>query len=174
MKNYLFARICRVIGRFLLTLGTVFFIGSLAILFIPKPSQNPSTEGTSLSHQTIHSIINNNDTIAFADTPANNVALTALGIVLAISIIIIFVLVMRHYNDDIRKIIGKISKLTKLSIHQVELLATTLVWFLCPALRHSSNYRTHPQRIILHLCSPRLRLQRLRPLITLSKTSRLC
>ena len=35
---------------------------------------------------------------------------------------------MRHYNDDIRKIIGKISKLTKLSIHQVELLATTLVW----------------------------------------------
>lgn len=127
MKNYLFARICRVIGRFLLTLGTVFFIGSLAILFIPKPSQNPSTEGTSLSHQTIHSIINN-DTIAFADTPANNVALTALGIVLAISIIIIFVLVLRHYNDDIRKIIGKISKLTKLSIHQVELLATTLVW----------------------------------------------
>ena len=127
MKNYLFARICRVIGRFLLTLGTVFFIGSLAILFIPKPSQNSSTEGTSLSHQTIHSIINNN-TIAFADTPANNVALTALSIVLAISIIIIFVLVLRHYNDDIRKIIGKISKLTKLSIHQVELLATTLVW----------------------------------------------
>lgn len=35
---------------------------------------------------------------------------------------------MRRYNDDIRKIIGKISKLTKLSIHQVELLATTLVW----------------------------------------------
>ena len=127
MKNYLFARICRVIGRFLLTLGTVFFISSLAILFIPKPSQNPSTEGTSLSHQIIHSIINNN-TIAFADTPANNVALTALGIVLAISIIIIFVLVLRHYNDDIRKIIGKISKLTKLSFHQVELLATTLVW----------------------------------------------
>ena len=127
MKNYLFARICRVIGRFLLTLGTVFFIGSLAILFIPKPSQNPSTEGTSLSHQTIRSIINNN-TIAFADTPANNIALTALSIVLAISIIIIFVLVLRHYNDDIRKIIGKISKLTKLSIHQVELLATTLVW----------------------------------------------
>ena len=128
MKNYLFARICRVIGRFLLTLGTVFFISSLAILFIPKPSQNPSTEGTSLSHQTIRSIINNNDIIAFADTPANNVALTALSIVLAISIIIIFVLVLRHYNDDIRKIIGKISKLTKLSIHQVELLATTLVW----------------------------------------------
>ncbi len=127
MKNYLFARICRVIGRFLLTLGTVFFISSLAILFLPKPSQNSSTEGTSLSHQTIHSIINNN-TITFADTPANNVALTALGIVLAISIIIIFVLVMRHYNDDIRKIIGKISKLSKLSIHQVELLATTLVW----------------------------------------------
>ena len=127
MKNYLFARICRVIGRFLLTLGTVFFIGSLAILFLPKPSQNSSTEGTSLSHQTIRSIINNN-TIAFADTPANNVALTALSIVLAISIIIIFVLVLRHYNDDIRKIIGKISKLTKLSIHQVELLATTLVW----------------------------------------------
>ena len=127
MKNYLFARICRVIGRFLLTLGTVFFIGSLAILFLPKPSQNSSTEGTSLSHQTIHSIINNN-TIAFADTSANNVALTALGIVLAISIIIIFVLVLRRYNDDIRKIIGKISKLTKLSIHQVELLATTLVW----------------------------------------------
>ena len=127
MKNYLFARICRVIGRFLLTLGTVFFISSLAILFIPKPSQNPSTEGTSLSHQTIRSIINNN-TIAFADTPANNIALTALSIVLAISIIIIFVLVLRHYNDDIRKIIGKISKLTKLSIHQVELLATTLVW----------------------------------------------
>ena len=127
MKNYLFARICRVIGRFLLTLGTVFFIGSLAILFIPKPSQNSSTEGTSLSHQTIRSIINNN-TIAFADTPANSVALTALSIVLAISIIIIFVLVLRHYNDDIRKIIGKISKLTKLSIHQVELLATTLVW----------------------------------------------
>lgn len=128
MKNYLFARICRVIGRFLLALGTVFSIGSLAMLFLPKPSQNPSTEDTSLSHQTIHSIINNNDTIAFADTPVNNVALTALGIVLAISIIIIFVLVMRHYNDDIRKIIGKISKLTKLSIHQVELLATTLVW----------------------------------------------
>ncbi|MCQ2568736.1 MAG: hypothetical protein MJ155_00370 [Candidatus Saccharibacteria bacterium] len=128
MKNYLFARICRVIGRFLLTLGTVLFIGSLAILFLPKPTQNPSTEDTSLSHQTIHSIINNNGAIAFADTPANNVALTALGIVLAISIIIIFVLVMRHYNDDIRKIIGKISKLTKLSIHQVELLATTLVW----------------------------------------------
>ena len=127
MKNYLFARICRVIGRFLLTLGTVFFIGSLAILFIPKPSQNSSTEGTSLSHQTIRSIINNN-TIAFADTPANNIALTALSIVLAISIIIIFVLVLRRYNDDIRKIIGKISKLTKLSIHQVELLATTLVW----------------------------------------------
>ena len=127
MKNYLFARICRVIGRFLLTLGTVFFIGSLAILFLPKPSQNSSTEGTSLSHQTIRSIINNN-TIAFADTPANNIALTALSIVLAISIIIIFVLVLRHYNDDIRKIIGKISKLTKLSIHQVELLATTLVW----------------------------------------------
>ena len=128
MKNYLFARICRVIGRFLLTLGTVFFIGSLAILFIPKPSQNPSTEGTSLSHQTIRSIINNNDLVAFADTSANNVALTALGIVLAISIIIIFVLVLRRYNDDIRKIIGKISELTKLSIHQVELLATTLVW----------------------------------------------
>lgn len=128
MKNYLFARICRVIGRFLLTLGTVFFIGSLAILFIPKPSQNPSTGGTSLSHQTIRSIINNNDLVAFADTSANNVALTALGIVLAISIIIIFVLVLRRYNDDIRKIIGKISELTKLSIHQVELLATTLVW----------------------------------------------
>jgi len=126
MKNYLFARICRVIGRFLLTLGTVFLVGSLVILFLPKPSSDPSTDN-SLSRQTIHSIINN-DTIAFADTPANNVALTALGIVLAISIIIIFVLVLRRYNDDIRKIIGKISKLTKLSIHQVELLATTLVW----------------------------------------------
>lgn len=126
MKNYLFARICRVIGRFLLTLGTVFLVGSLVILFLPKPSSDPSTDN-SLSRQTIHSIINNN-AIAFADTSANNVALTALGIVLAISIIIIFVLVMRHYNDDIRKIIGKISKLTKLSIHQVELLATTLVW----------------------------------------------
>lgn len=127
MKNYLFARICRVIGRFLLTLGTVFFIGSLAILFLPKPSQNSFTEDTSLSHQTIHSIINNN-AITFADTSASNAALTALGIVLAISIIIIFVLVLRHYNDDIRRIIGKISKLTKLSIHQVELLSTTLVW----------------------------------------------
>ena len=119
MKNYLFARICRVIGRFLLTLGTVFLVGSLVILFLPKPSSDPSTDN-SLSRQTVYSIVNNADTTALADTPANN---TALAI-----IIIVFILVMRHYNDDIRKIIGKIAKLTKLSIHQVELLSTTIVW----------------------------------------------
>ena len=127
MKNYLFARICRVIGRFLLALGTVFLVGSLVMLFLPEPSKDPSIDD-SLSHQTIHSIINNTDTTALADTPANNAALAMLGIVFSISIIVVFVLVMRHYNDDIRRIIGKISKLTKLSIHQVELLSTTLVW----------------------------------------------
>lgn len=128
MKNYLFARICRVIGRFLLTLGTVFLVGSLVLLFMPTPSRDASTEDTSLSHQTIHSIIDNADTAAFADTPINTAALTTLGIVLTISIIIVFVLVMRRYNADIRNIIGKIAKLTKLSIHQIELLSTTLIW----------------------------------------------
>lgn len=127
MKNYLFARICRVIGRFLLTLGTVFLVGSLVILFLPKPSSDPSTDN-SLSRQTVYSIVNNANTTALADTPANNTALAILGIVFSIAIIIVFILVMRHYNDDIRKIIGKIAKLTKLSIHQVELLSTTIVW----------------------------------------------
>lgn len=79
MKNYLFARICRVIGRFLLTLGTVFLVGSLVILFLPKPSSDPSTDN-SLSRQTVYSIVNNADTTALADTPANNTALAILGI----------------------------------------------------------------------------------------------
>ena len=94
---------------------------------MPKPTSS-TTDESSLSRATIYSIIHNADVAPITQNTENRIAVTALGIVLSIAIIVVFGLVMRRYNDDIRRIIGKIAKTTKLSIHQTELLLTTFVW----------------------------------------------
>ena len=124
-KN-LFARICRVLGRFLLATGAVLCVASIIFaaspLLFPNQPENPTpaeigkitpTPGTAES--------------SVAANP--NMAALILPTLIIVGIIILALFVsFRHYNNSIRNAIARIAKSSRLSIHTTELILATIVW----------------------------------------------
>ena len=127
MKNNLFARICRVAGRFSLCIGVILLIGTVALTIAPHFPNEANPENSSLSKQSVGYLFVRHSG-SHPDNLAETISLDVIGFALAALIIIAFILVMRRYNADIRKVIGKIAHVFSLSIHHAELLLTVLAW----------------------------------------------
>lgn len=110
----------------MLCIGAVLLVGSamlaLAPYLLPRASETTDSARPSIE------VIINNPHVTMPNTPANNFALAALGAVLGIAVLLIFFLIMRRYNDDIRRIVGKVAKTLHLSIQLTELVLSTAIW----------------------------------------------
>ena len=124
MNNHLFARLCRVAGRFLLCAGGISLVGSIALVIAPFLIDADSNQ-TSITHQ---------PTIIIKEPaqPAANLIETLPYIIISVFLIalilIAIVIVMRKYNDDIRQCIGRLARLFRLSIQITELALTVFAW----------------------------------------------
>ena len=129
MKKHLFARICRVSGRFLLCVGVVFLTGSLLLALSPAlfGIKDMSKAQSNLS---ISSLFAPSNCSAAANAGSNGLALSMLAVALSVGLILVFSLVLRYYNGSIRSAIAKIAKAFRLSIHVTELLCSTFIWTL--------------------------------------------
>ena len=126
MKKHLFARICRVMGRFLLCIGVVFLTGS--ILLVAAPTLFGISKGSTANQLSVGVLLNPGSSCGGSVEPVDNFALSAVSAGASILLLIVFAIVLRRYNDTIRKAIALIAKKLRLNIHTTELLCTTLVW----------------------------------------------
>ncbi len=125
-KKHLFARTCRVLGRFLLALGAVLCVASAIFAFAPLVNP-PKTEEADVVEETpanpypvklVKNPTTQNHSVAFIlpSIIAVSIALFLLGIS------------FRHYNRTIRNVIARIAKFSHLSISTTELTLSTLIW----------------------------------------------
>lgn len=126
MKKHLFARICRVIGRFLLCIGAIFLTGSL--LLVAAPKLFGIDEGATANQLSVGNLFSPSTSCGASSSAENSFALSAIGVGVSIVLIIIFILVLRRYNETIRKTITYIAKKLHLNIHTTELLCATFIW----------------------------------------------
>ncbi len=128
MKEHLFARICRVLGRFLLCVGSILLIGTIIMAITPNHLGQKTAEESTLSRQSIAIIMTNPD--PNTDNIATKIGLTTLSSVIIVSVAFVFIFIMRRYNADIRNIIKKIADFIHVDIHLTELILTLAVWSL--------------------------------------------
>ena len=129
-KKHLFARTCRVIGRFLLATGAVLCVASavlaLSPLLIPQHSeaspQGPGVSPTEILPEPTPEI----PATATQSAPAIHFLIPA--IIVIVIVIFVLALAFRHYNDSIRKFIARSAKAFRLQIHVTELLLATIIW----------------------------------------------
>ncbi len=129
-KKHLFARTCRVIGRFLLATGAVLCVASavlaLSPLLIPQHSeaspQGPGVSPTEILPEPTPEI----PATVTQSTPAIHFLIPA--IIVIVIVIFVLALAFRHYNDSIRKFIARSAKAFRLQIHVTELLLATIIW----------------------------------------------
>jgi hypothetical protein len=134
MNKHLFARICRVIGRFLLCVGTIFLTGSILLAAAPTLF-GINDQSQAASNFSIENFFNPSSSCgSVTHIGATNPAYSALGVVIFIAVITIFGVVLHHYNDSIRKFIANIAKRLKISIHSTELLCSTFIWGMVTAV----------------------------------------
>ncbi len=126
MQQHLFARICRVLGRFFLCIGTIFATGSLLLAFAPslfRLDHSPET----VQYYSLNNFFSSGCTTNSMDA-TNEPALLILGLILSLAILMIFVLALKHYNHNIRHLIARLAAHLRLNIHVAELIITTLIW----------------------------------------------
>lgn len=123
MKRYLFARVLRASGRLLLFAGAMLGLGLAAIhiyLFIYRL----------INHEpTIDSIkfIPNEATGAVYNEPntAASIVTAVISVIVALGLI---ALIVKLYNDHMRKIIAGVARLFKAQIFTVEVIGTMIAW----------------------------------------------
>ncbi len=130
-KKHLFARACRVSGRFLLIIGATLCAASvvyaLAPLLYPSTSSETQTAPTqSISDAPMAFIPPSPATITSTDV--NPLPYILPAIIVAAIFIIAIAISFHHYNKSIRNLIARIANALKLNIHVTELLLTTVVW----------------------------------------------
>jgi len=130
-EKHLFARICRVLGRFLMCIGAITAIGlsclGVAQLFLPKTTTNsPNTaqqldQVTGSMYQT-----GQNATIS----PATHIISAIVAIACIALIVLLFWRALQKYNDGLRKFIAQLAKYAKVPIFTVEICLSLLFWAL--------------------------------------------
>jgi hypothetical protein len=128
-KKHLFARTCRVLGRFLLALGAVLCLASVIIACAPLIFQEKGTE----FHPTYEVIELDSSSASHEITStvrqiANPAPYILPAVAISVFIVIALLLVFRSYNATIRNIIARIAKKTNVNIHSTELILATLIW----------------------------------------------
>ena len=126
MQQHLFARICRVLGRFFLCIGAIFTTGSLLLAVAPSLFQLDHSPET-IQYYSLNNFFSNSCATSSASTTSNP-ALLILGLILTFAILAIFVLALKRYNHSIRHFIARLATQLRLSIHNTELLLTTFIW----------------------------------------------
>ena len=128
-KKYLFARICRVLGRFLLAIGTILCLSSVILaispLFFPQKDGSIQTTFSSSLHEAPQE---SSTPSTVSTTDADSALFIIPAIVITILIILALALVFRSYNANIRDLIARIAKKTRIGIQATELILTTLIW----------------------------------------------
>ena len=125
-KKHLFARTCRVLGRFLLTLGAVLCVAS-AILAIAPLINPPKTETPTIVEETpitTHPI----QPAPTEETHQNSLPYVLPAVIVVTIAIFLLGISFRQYNHTIRKAIARIAKSVNLSISTTELILTTFTW----------------------------------------------
>jgi hypothetical protein len=129
-KKHLFARTCRVIGRFLLATGAVLCVASGVLALSPLLTpQHPVSSPKSYQHFIdIPQGPNATATPAATSTSSDSFLIPSL-IVVAI-VIFILALAFRYYNDSIRKFIARSAKVFRTEILVAELILSTVIWII--------------------------------------------
>lgn len=127
-KKYLFARVCRVLGRFLLAIGAILCLSSVILaispLFFPQKSGSIQPTTPSTIHEDPESPAISTPGVSTTDSTI----LIIPAIIVTILIILALALAFRSYNANIRNLIARIAKKTRLGIQATELILTTLIW----------------------------------------------
>ena len=125
------ARIFRASGRILLGIASIFSIGFIA-LALTSPLQTSDICSTP-----IQSTQQGQTTTSVQINSSNNFAFALIAIALTSLILFALYKSLRQYNNSIRTIIRKISKLLKSSIYSTELLLATIIWAIATILAYA-------------------------------------
>ena len=122
----LFPRICRCLGRFLLTIGAIFLVGFICLFFTSLTPDHQSIEEfrDSLAIQNISDA----GTVITTTASSTPVLLLILGIVASLAILFCFFRALKSYNDFLRNFIKRAAKTLHLKIFTLELISTTVIW----------------------------------------------
>ena len=127
-KKHLFARTCRVLGRFLLTIGTILCVAHIVFAFAPFLFPSSNGETTIINVDTSRLVAEDAASATITtQSPIIN-SYTIPSIIILIVVTIVLVLVFRQYNNTIRKFIARTAKHANLDIHATELALSTIVW----------------------------------------------
>ena len=128
-KKHLFARTCRVLGRFLLALGAVLCVASIVLALAPLLFPSQAGEVDTISHYPPSFIAMPTNPSAPAPASDHNSAAYILPAIISVVIILAtMIIAFCHYNSSIRTAIARFAKTTKLNIHTSELLLSTFIW----------------------------------------------
>ena len=128
-KKHLFARTCRVLGRFLLALGAVLCVASIVLALAPLLFPSQAGEADTISHYSPSFIAMPANPSTPAPASDRNPAVYILPAIISIVIILTaMIIAFYHYNSSIRNAIARFAKITKLNIHISELLLSTFIW----------------------------------------------
>ena len=128
-KKYLFARVCRVLGRFLIAIGAILCLSSVILAISPLFFTQKTTDNI---QPTTPSAIHENPQDPAISTPGTSTTNSTLfiipAVIITIIVIIALALTFRSYNASLRNFIAHIAKKTRLGIQATELILTTLIW----------------------------------------------
>jgi hypothetical protein len=128
-KQHLFARTCRVIGRFLLAVGAVLCVASaimaLSPVLIPQSATPVASHSKSIPSAIIPDSLPTKEPSTI-NASSNQYIIPAICVV--VIVLFILALAFRHYNDTIRTYIARSAKIFRTEIHVAELILATLIW----------------------------------------------
>ena len=125
-KKHLFARTCRVLGRFLLALGAILCIASVIFAVAPVLDQPKSDESSITDNTPV--VIPPTNPAPTDQTPSKAYVYILPSIVVVTLALFLLGVSFRHYNRTIRNTIARVAKSMKLSISSTELVLATLIW----------------------------------------------
>ena len=124
----IFARLCRVTGRFILTIGAILLIASICLQFMPNQAG---------IHEVVESVnqLPQDTSITITHTGSSVSPLAfIIALVFTALVFALFVPALGSYNNFIRTCIKKLAHLLKLKIFVTELALTIFVWTIVTVL----------------------------------------
>ncbi len=125
-KKHLFARTCRVLGRFLLALGAVLCVAS-ALLAIAPAIDSPKPD-TPVAVEEVPSGSRHVKPAPAQEAPHEPLAYILPAVIVVSIALFALGVSFRHYNHTIRNAIARIAKCININISTTELILSTLIW----------------------------------------------